>query len=175
MILYSQTNGVLLEDILNLDEMGVQVIPPRSLAIRGSKQVGSAKKAVAQITKTSLCNVKGEMLGFQLIFSGKTDAVHPKNVKLPSNCLFSHSPSHFANVTTLAEFINHTIISYIIATRKWRVDAGASTQEEEDMRWAVLVMDNFSVHRDESIQALLRQHRIDPKCVSTSLSNQSYQ
>ena len=111
---FVQANNVLLEDLLNMDQAGIMVIPrwTRTLAPKGSKQVpGSAKKAMAQVTKQTLINAMGKILGYQVIVAGKTDKVHPKLTKPSGFSHYTHTPSHFANVGTLVEFAQKTIIS----------------------------------------------------------------
>lgn len=153
------------EDIVGADETGIEVIPraKRTLAPRGSRQVpGTAKKAVAQITKMTAMTYTGILLPYMLIFAGKTEAVRPKDVRPAAGSCYSHSPSHFANAATTKEWAEKILIPFIKAQRQGRVDKNESTKEREDQRCAILIWDNFSAHSNPEVVALLEANRIKP-------------
>lgn len=162
------------EDVLGADETGINVIPraTRTLALQGSRQVpGLVKKALAQITKVTCISLLGILLGYQLIFGGKTAAVFPTQVKPAADSFYSATPSHFANATTTLEFVQRITLPFVEANRRRRIEEGKSTQEQEDKGWAVLIWDNFSAHKDEKVEAFLQVNRIKsmflpPNCTS---------
>ena len=163
-----------IEDILGADETGINVIPrpTRTRAPKGSKQVpGLVKKALAQITKVTAISFMGVLLAYQLIFGGKTSAVFPDEVVPAPGSFYSATPSHFANAATTLEFVKKIIVPFIEANRQRRIDVGLSTKEREDKRWAVLIWDNFSAHKDAAVEVYLASHRIKsfflpPNCTS---------
>ena len=163
-----------MEDVLGADETGINVIPraTRTLAPQGSRQVpGLVKKALAQITKVTCITLLGGLLGYQLIFGGKTSAVFPSEVNPAAGSFYSSTPSHFANASTTLEFCEKIILPFIDSNRRRRIAEGKSSQEQEDRRWAVLIWDNFSAHKDEKVQLFLAKYRIKsmflpPNCTS---------
>ena len=154
-----------MEDILGADETGINVIPraTHTLAPQGSRQVpGLVKKAMAQITKVTCISLPGILLPYLLIFGGKTSAVFPSEVKPSPGSFYSATPSHFANAFTTLEYVQKIIIPFIHANRLRRIEDGKSTEEEEKKRWAIIIWDNFSAHKDAAVEALLNEHHIKP-------------
>lgn len=94
------------ELVINGDETSVQLVN-RARVTRndvGAKRVkvlgmGEDK---AQITATLLVTEHGEVLPYQMIFTGTTDRCHPKGGK-PDDCLWTHTSSHWQSVQTYLE------------------------------------------------------------------------
>jgi hypothetical protein len=163
------------EDIVNLDETGIQMMPTwkRTLAEKGVKQVaGVAKKCLAQITKVSAISLTGVLLPYMLIFAGKTEAVIPTDIENePEGIEYTCTPSHFANARTTLLFMKKILVPYIERNRRTRITSGKSTEAEEAERWAILVWDNFSAHLDPEVTLYLNENRIKslllpPNCTS---------
>ena len=133
----------------------------RTLAPKGSRQVpGTAKKATGQITKISAISKSGQILPYMLIFQGKTKNSTPVSVKPAFGSFYTATANHFANSNVIEEYVTKIIIPYVNSNR----DKRKSTQErtENDGGWAILIWDNFSAHKGESVERLLREHRIEP-------------
>lgn len=148
---------------------------PRSthtLAPKGSRQVpGLVKKALAQITKVTAISLLGVLLAYQLIFGGKTSAVFPDEVKPAPGSFYSATPSHFANASTTLEFVQKIIVPFVEANRCRRIEQGKSTKDQEERRWAIIIWDNFSAHKDVNVEECLNANRIKsmflpPNCTS---------
>jgi hypothetical protein len=149
--------------ILNLDETGIQIIPKhsRTLAPEGSKQVpGSAKKAVAQITKVTVIAANGTLLPHQLIFAGKTPAVFPKEVLPAEGCFYSCTPSHFTLEHTQLEMVKNIVVPYVKQMRMQLQSVEEDLESEPKVIPAVLVWDNHSTHIVSSVEQELKANHI---------------
>lgn len=164
-----------MEDIINLDETGIQMMPTwkRTLAEKGAKQVaGVAKKCLAQITKVSAVSATGVLLPYQLIFAGKTERVIPARVQdEPQGVSYTYTATHFANAQTTLEYMQKILVPFIERQRAARIANRTSTEARETGRWAVLIWDNFSSHLNDSVIQCLIENRVKslplpPRCTS---------
>lgn len=153
--------------IINLDETGIQMIPKHTttLAPRGSVQVpGTAKKAMAQITKVTAITASGVLLPYQLIFSGKTALVQPHNVLPSEGSFYSQTPSHFTVTSAQLEMMEKIIIPYVNNVR-------SLLPSSEQRQKALLIWDGHATHMHADVVQLLRNHGIysevlPPNCTS---------
>lgn len=88
-----------------------------------------------QITMVASITSNGDCLPPQLIYSGKTDRCHPKNVIFDDDWLIDHSESHWTTNETFNRYIDHILIPYV---NKQRISIGNKT--------GLLVLDKFKVH-----------------------------
>jgi hypothetical protein len=144
-----------------------------TLAKKGAKDVsGAIKKCLAQITKVTAVSAVGRLLPYQLIFTGKSDKVIPTHTEgEPTGILYTYTATHFATVRTTLLFMEEILVPAINSQRKHRIACGASTEEQEKSRWAILIWDNFSAHLDDSVTQFLKDNRIislplPPQCTS---------
>lgn len=63
---------------------------------------------------------------------------HETKMKLPPFCIMSHSPSHYANVQTVTEFVEKSIVPFINSQRLERIASGESTAEQDSRQHLVL-------------------------------------
>lgn len=146
-----------------MDETGINMIPAgaKSFAPTGSKQVpGSVKKSRSQISKVTMISLEGELLPYQLIFTGKTQRSVPLDVEPTPGSKYTQSPSHFATVTTQLELVNQIIVPYVKNKRLELYRDQEAQHEEDNTVPAVLIWDNHSTHLDKSVVDLLNQNHI---------------
>jgi len=140
--------------VFNADETAVNLVPtvPKQRAKKGSQRVhlishGSGK---TQSTATIAVAATGEIAPLQVISAGKTVRCHPSNRK--EGWLFSHSVSHWQNVTTYEEYINDIVIPF----RNSQIKAYKLPEDS----WALLIHDLHYSHKDPRIRELLLKNRI---------------
>ena len=103
------------EDIINVDETGINVIPSSKYtpAKKGRKQVpGTAKKSRGQITKITGIAKSGELLPYMLIFEGKTKNSTPHEV-IPSSGSFYRSTLNVRLYQQLTTKLRHSHLQEI--------------------------------------------------------------
>ena len=82
--------------VINWDQTGIAIVPGStwSMAPQGSRRVETAGMGdKRQITAVFAGTIDGKFLPFQLIYSDKTSACHPKEVQLPSDWHITHTPN----------------------------------------------------------------------------------
>ena len=67
-------------------------------------------------TGTFAGTAAGDFLPLQLIYGGKTDKCHPV-FKFPTNFNVTHSENHWANSSTMAEYIETIVSPYVEETK----------------------------------------------------------
>lgn len=124
------------------------------MAKQGSKKVeivGVSNKR--QITAVFAVILSGTFLPPQIIYKGKTKACLP-NVTFPRDWHITFSHNHWANETTVKDYItNIHNCSYI--TRK-----NEELKLHSEQR-ALCIIDNFSAQRTDEVLELLERHKID--------------
>jgi hypothetical protein len=112
---------------------------------------------MAQITKVTAITASGVLLPYQLIFGGKTDAVHPKNVLPAEGSIYSQTPSHFTVAATQMEMVQSIIIPYVDEVRQELERQRGPSQETQR---ALLIWDGHATHSDSSVVKALRDKGI---------------
>lgn len=108
------------ELILNADQTTSSYVSvgKSTMAKRGDKSVsikGLSDKC--NITVTFVITLAGEFLPLQIIYGGKTDRCHPKNVQFPSGFCISHNEKHRSNEEETIKLIDTIIVPYIVKKR----------------------------------------------------------
>ena len=87
-----------------------------------------------QITMVASISLSGDSLPPQLIYAGKSDRCHPKDIEFDENWLIDHSESHWTTKETFDRYIEHLIL-YV---KKKREVLGEKS--------GLLILDKFKVH-----------------------------
>ena len=108
------------ELILNADQTPASYVSvgKSTMAKRGDKCVsikGLSDKR--NITLTFVITLAGEFLPLQIIYGGKTDRCHPKDVRFPSGFCISHNEKHWSNEEETIKLIDTIIVPYIVRKR----------------------------------------------------------
>lgn len=95
------------ELVINLDQLGLDFLSPgkQTRAKRGSKKVviiGSGDKR--KITCVPVVAASGDFICIQMIFTGKTERVHPQSRY--DLIMYSHSSTHWSTIETMKELID---------------------------------------------------------------------
>lgn len=103
------------ELILNWDHTGISIVPGSAwtMELKGSKRVeivGISDKR--QITAVICGSMAGELLPFQLIYQGKTNACLPQ-YKFPDGWHITCTPNHWSNEVKTKEYIEKIILPYV--------------------------------------------------------------
>ena len=107
--------------ILNWDHTGINYVPTSSwtLETKGATKVPiAAIDDKRQITAVFTYSMRGDFLPPQLIYAGKTPACLPKTVKFPVDWHVMYTPNHWANESTMLEYIHTILIPYLHKTRQ---------------------------------------------------------
>ena len=103
------------ELVINGDETAVLLVNRAKVtrSVSGVKRVkilgmGDDK---AQITATLFVTEAGDVLPYQMIFTGTTDRCHPASGK-PTDCLWAHTKSHWQTVDTYLDLLEKVIVPY---------------------------------------------------------------
>ena len=150
-------NTVVMEEIpkeliMNWDQTGIKLVPSSSWTMeqQGSNRVemvGVSDKR--QITAIFCGTILGDFLPIQLIYKGKTSRCHP-HFQFPPGWDITHSPKHWSTEETMVQYVTNIIIPYVEATRELI----------NDMKPALVIMDNFRGQVTPTITALLEDHDI---------------
>ena len=62
-------------------------------------------------------NISWRVLPLQIIYGGKTDRCHPKDVRFPSGFCISHNEKHWSNEEETIKLIDMVIVPYIVRKR----------------------------------------------------------
>jgi len=108
------------ELILNADQTPASYVSvgKSAMAKRGDKSVsikGLSDKR--NITLTFVITLAGEFLPLQIIYGGKTDGCHPKDVRFPPGFCISHNEKHWSNEEETIKLIDTIIVPYIVRKR----------------------------------------------------------
>ena len=139
--------------IFNMDQtpLGQTSASKVSFAPRGSKKVPIANiDDKRMITGTFCVSLKGDILPLQLIYAGKTDLCHPKNVKFPKGFQVTHTENHWSNGTVHMEYLKKNIFPYIENIRK-------SLSVGKDQK-ALLIFDIFKGQTTGAVPQLLKEN-----------------
>ena len=119
---------VVMEDIpsdlvINWDQTAISIVPGSSwtMAPSGSRRVeivGMGDKR--QITAVFAGSLSGHFLPPQLIYTGKTAACHAR-VTFPADWHITHTPNHWANESTMRDYVTKVIVPYVEKVRVARV------------------------------------------------------
>ena len=124
------------------------------MAPRGAVQVnGQGFNDKRGITMLLSVNMYGYLLPPQVIYGGKTDRCHPQNVTFPEDWHITHTPTHWSNIDTMHEYLVNILIPYINSVR---VKLGLPDQK------AILILDVFAPHRDQTFKDALKAANIKP-------------
>ena len=102
------------------------------------------------ITGAFCVSLKGDFLPLQLIYAGKTDLCHPKNVKFPKGFRVTHTENHWSNETVHMEYLKKNIFPYIENIRK-------SLSVRKDQK-ALLIFDVFKGQTTGAVPQLLKEN-----------------
>ena len=133
------------ELIINFDQTPLAFQTPGSYTMspKGSKKVPIHELNVkAAITGTIAVNATGNVLPFQLIYTGKTERSLPKNVKFPDGFDLCFNEKHWANEVTSFSLIDKVILPFID-----KVKAEKNLPKESK---ALLIFDVFRGQKTDS-------------------------
>ena len=106
--------------VINWDQTGIKYVPVSNwtMAKQGAKKVeivGVSNKR--QITAVFAGTLSGTFLPPQIIYKGKTKAYLP-DVAFPNDWHITFSHNHWANETTVKDYITNIIVSYVLQKRR---------------------------------------------------------
>ena len=141
--------------VINWDQTGIKYVPVSNwtMAKQGSKKVeivGVSDKH--QITAVFAGTLSGTFLPPQIIDKGKTKACLP-NVTFRNDWHITFSHNHWANETTVKDYITNIIVPYIMRKKE-------ELKLHSEQR-ALCIIDNFSAQCTDEVLELLERHKID--------------
>ena len=152
--------------VINGDETAVLLVN-RATTTRSAEGVKRVKilgmgDDKAQITTTIFVTESGDVLPYQMIFTGKTPRCHPTSGK-PDDCLWTHTESHWQSVKTYLEVIEKIVIPYknnVIQTLQLPPD-----------QVTILKHDLHFTHKDASVLKYLKDNFIAPLFVPAACTD----
>ena len=156
--------------VVNMDQTGVNLAPvdTRTYDTKGAKAVGViGAEDKRQITACVASSLDGDLLPLQLIFQGKTQAVHPLRTdsSKKAHVHITHSDNHWSNQETMQQYITEVLVPY---TQERMVQHSLPSTSH-----VVLVLDVWAVHKSEEFRKFLRTHHpkihlvfVPPNCTS---------
>ena len=154
------------ELVINGDETEVLLVN-RARTTRSAQGVKRVKilgmgDDKAQITTTIFVTESGDVLPYQMIFSGKTVRCHPSSRK-PDDCLWTHTESHWQSVKTYLEVIEKIIVPYKnSAIQKLRLPSNQVTILKHDLHFT---------HKDAAVLKYLKDNFIAPLFVPAACTD----
>ena len=122
------------------------------MAPKGAVQVnGQGFDDKRGITMLLTVTMNGALLPPQVIYQGKTDRCHPKKARFPSGWHITHTPTHWSNVETMHQYLKNILLPHI---KDVRSSLGLPDQK------AILILDVFAPHRDETFRDALKAANI---------------
>ena len=154
---------VVMEDIpselvINWDQTGISIVPGSSctMAPSGSRRVeivGMGDKR--QITAVFAGSLSGDFLPPQLIYTGKTPACHPNSITFPADWHITHTENHWANESTMKDYITKVIVPYIEKIRSQLPQSHVPSPQP-----ALVIFDVFKGQMCQSTIDLLMENSI---------------
>uniref|UniRef100_A0A1X7V5S5 DDE-1 domain-containing protein n=1 Tax=Amphimedon queenslandica TaxID=400682 RepID=A0A1X7V5S5_AMPQE len=118
----------------------------------GTKQVPIVEKEdKREITVAMTITASGHLLPFQVIYQGKTVGCHAM-ITCYQDWNITQSDSHWSTESTMLEFLDKVVVSYVKQTR--------SELQLASNQPALALFDVFKAHRCESVVEKLRQNHI---------------
>ena len=118
-----------------------------TMASKNSKRVAIANSSDKRaITITLGISLSGDMLPYQLIYSGKTTRCLPDRSLFPDAFLLSYNPNHWSNETETRNLLNKVIDPY---AQKIKSEQGLQADQK-----TLLIWDDFKAHNAPSVIAL---------------------
>ena len=141
--------------ILNWDQTGLHVVPGSTWTMeeKGCKRVeiiGMDDKR--QITAVICGSPTGNLLPFQLIYSGTTKACLPKYDGIPSDWHITCTSNHWSNELKMKEYLELIIFPYVRQKRK--------ELNLQDDHPALAIFDVFKGQTTDAIYEMLEKNRI---------------
>lgn len=161
-----QFEKIPMELLINWDQTGLNLVPSSkwTLEKKGTKRVGlKGFQDKRMITGVFCCNAIGEMLPFQLIYSGKTNRCHPVQ-KLPPEWSVTHNMKHWSNEETMLLYISDVIVPYITRVRE---DMGVGKEQA-----ALAIFDRFKGQMTEKVVEALEEENIQSILVPAGCTDQ---
>jgi hypothetical protein len=128
--------------VVNIDQTSVRVLPT---GFKGWKAKGTNPKwavdSKRQVTVTLACFMERPEIYGQIVFNGKTAAVHPAG-NVPDELLFSHSENHWSSAETM-----HELVTFL--------DGKINAEEDDAERPWIMSLDVAPVHVGKEFRALL--------------------
>jgi len=147
-------NDVPPELIFNWDQTGINLVPTAlwTMDKRGKKRIAiEGYQDKRQITCVMCGCLTGELLPVQLIYAGKTNRCHPA-YEFPKDWLISHTENHWANETTMLQYIDKVIVPYVEMKRE-ALDLNANHP-------ALAIFDHFKGQLTERVTSALEENNI---------------
>ena len=122
------------------------------MEVKGSKRVeivGISDKR--QITAVVCGSMAGELLPFQIIYQGKTNACLP-HYKFPDGWHITATPNHWSNEVKTKEYIEKIIIPYV---KRKRLELKLSADHS-----ALTIFDVFKGQMTEEVFSMLEENNI---------------
>ena len=154
--------NIIKELIINFDQTPLAFQTPGSYTMspKGSKKVPIHDlNAKAAITGTIAVNATGDVLPFQLIYTGKTERSLPKIVKFPDGFDLCFNEKHWANEVTSFSLIDKVILPFID-----KVKAEKNLPKEST---ALLIFDVFRGQKTDSFI----NHLAEKNCIVVFVSS----
>ena len=101
--------------------------------------IGKGKQK--QITGTFSCTKSGIFLPIQLIYQGKSDRCHPREIEFPDGCNITHTPNHLSNEDKAIEHLESIIFPFV---KKKKEDTKVTDMIEENDCVKVFVPANLT-------------------------------
>jgi hypothetical protein len=140
--------------LLNLDQFGQKLLSifNRTRVTKGQKTVGVlGAEDKRQITGVGAVSARGDFLGIQAIWQGKTSRCHPKGVPSHPNLIHTQSINHWSTLATMKDLLDRLIRPYII-----RVIAELNLPADQV---SILMVDMWKVHITKEFRDYVSQMR----------------
>ena len=141
--------------VINWDQTGIKYVPVSNwtMAKQGTKKVevvGVSDKR--QITAVFAGTLSDTFLPPQIIYKERAKACLPK-VTFPTDWHITFSHNHWANETTVKDYITNIIVPYVLRKKE-------ELKLHSEQR-ALCIIDNFSAQCTNDVLELLERHNID--------------
>jgi hypothetical protein len=153
---------------VNVDETGANYIPVAGWTV---EEEGAAQVPIAafedkrQMTVVLAVSATGSVLPPQVIYEGKTEDCHPKNVVFPSEWGITHTESHWSTEKSILLYVNSVLDPYF---NKQKKKLGLPASQKSLLLWDV-----YASHRTKAVLDLLIEKNIQvifiPACCTGEL------
>ena len=133
------------------------------MAEKGEKHISRAGATDKRAITVTLCEtLDGQILPFQLIYTGKTKRSLP-SVKFPRGICLSYNPKHWSNERETLKLINEVLVPQIEKVKK--------EKSLPDSQKSLLLWDAFKAQSTQKVKDALSAHQIESVMVPKNMTH----
>ena len=151
--------------IINTDQTPSKFVATDNvtMAKKGGKHISRAGATDKRAITVTLCEtLDGQILPFQLIYTGKTKRSLP-SVKFPRGFCLSYNPKHWSNESEISKLIDEVLVPHIEKVKK--------EKSLPDSQKSLLLWDAFKAQSTQKVKDALSANKIESVMVPKNMTH----